>query len=157
MHRSHGTLPHPTAFLCVVQVVQAAHGAVAAGFPSAAAPAAPRWLSAAINDDTREAASAPAGPCRLEDVLQLLDSVGSQRQFLVGSSIGAWLALHAALRRPDLVQARGRCHAACSGRAGQRPPAAPMAPPHRRLAAAGALGGPAGAGQQAGRHAGLPR
>lgn len=40
----------------------------------------------------------------LEDVLQLLDSVGSQRQLLVGSSIGAWLALHAALRRPHLVQ-----------------------------------------------------
>lgn len=41
---------------------------------------------------------------RLDDVLQLLDSIGSQRQFLVGSSMGAWLALHAALRRPHLVQ-----------------------------------------------------
>ncbi|PRW61572.1 alpha beta hydrolase [Chlorella sorokiniana] len=40
----------------------------------------------------------------LDDVLQLLDSMGSQRQFLVGSSMGAWLALHAALRRPHLVQ-----------------------------------------------------
>lgn len=47
---------------------------------------------------------APAVLPRLDDVLQLLDTIGSQRQFLVGSSMGAWLALHAALRRPHLVQ-----------------------------------------------------
>lgn len=52
-------------------------------------------------------ASMPCPSCprtRLDDVLQLLDTIGSPRQFLVGSSMGAWLALHAALRRPHLVQ-----------------------------------------------------
>ncbi|PSC73985.1 mycophenolic acid acyl-glucuronide mitochondrial [Micractinium conductrix] len=40
----------------------------------------------------------------LADVLQLVDSIGGQRQILVGSSLGGWLALHAALQRPHLVQ-----------------------------------------------------
>lgn len=37
-------------------------------------------------------------------MLQLLDTIGGSRQLLVGSSLGAWLALHAALRRPHLVR-----------------------------------------------------
>jgi pimeloyl-ACP methyl ester carboxylesterase len=61
-------------------------------------------------------------------VLQLLDAVGGERQVLVGSSLGAWLALHAALRRPHLVKVGERLGWAAGQVALQLQAAAALAP-----------------------------
>jgi len=41
----------------------------------------------------------------LDEVLAALDTLSAGRLILVGSSMGGWLALHAALRRPDRIVA----------------------------------------------------
>lgn len=78
----------------------------------------------------RATAGLPVSPQlpRLDDVLQLLDAVGGERQVLVGSSLGAWLALHAALRRPHLVKVGERLGWAAGQVALQLQAAAALAP-----------------------------
>ena len=44
----------------------------------------------------------------LDEVVSAIDMLVEGPVLLIGSSMGGWLALHAALKRPDRVKARGR-------------------------------------------------
>ena len=63
----------------------------------------------------------PPATCRYDDTLQVIDNVALPGQhIIVGSSIGAWIALKAAAARRERIkvssQQAARAHCWCSGR-----------------------------------------